>query len=174
MTRVKFMSREIERKFKVLVDKLPDLSNITPTWISQTYLWKNPEIRVRILKKDNEIWSTLTIKSQGLFSRFERNFRIPIWLADRLFPLGIDSVIKERFFIPRPEKHFKYWELDRYVSDIVFWLTEVELEDKNEPVLFRDWAGKEVTFDARYYAQNIVRTIQEIKNGTFQEKEENI
>jgi CYTH domain-containing protein len=164
------MSSEIERKFKVVTEKLPDLSNLISTWISQTYLWKNPEIRVRISKKNKKVWATLTVKSKSFFSRFEKNFSIPLWLADRLFPFGIDTVMKERFLLPRREKQDYFWELDRYISKFPFWLAEIELENKNEFVFCPDWVGEEVTFDDRYYAQNIARTLEERINGTFKEE----
>jgi CYTH domain-containing protein len=166
------MTQEIERKFKVLTENLPDLSNLTPTWVSQSYLWKNPEIRVRISKRNNHSWAILTIKSKSFLSRFEKNIRIPFWLADYLFSLGIDPVIKERFKIPRQEKQNHFWELDCYVSNLSLWVAEVELDCENEILFCPEWVGEEVTFDARYYAANIAKTLRDRIYGTFQEKKE--
>lgn len=160
------MFQEIERKFLVLEDKLPDLSNLTPIWISQAYLWRQPEIRVRISKRNSDIWCSLTFKDNSYFSRREINIPIPIFLADRLMGFCIGNIIKERFSVPRPEKSGWYWELDRFISKKSFWLAEVELETEQEFLITPKWIEKEVTHNPKYYTRNMSQTLYKSSHGT--------
>ena len=65
-------------------------------------------------------------------------------------------VEKTRYFV----RHLDHeWEVDVFEGDNAgLVVAEIELEDEAQAVTLPDWAGEEVTHDARYYNSNLAVT----------------
>lgn len=135
------MGQEIERKFLVRKEKLPELPQGDE--LEQGYLSTDPTVRVRLVARpDGTRHAELTIKGKGLVSRAEFNYPIPAADAEALFHLCGRSLRKIRRKLGR-------WDLDHF-RDRDLWLAEIELASEDEPFDRPPWLGKEVTEDAAY------------------------
>jgi len=154
--------KEIERKFLVLVDKLPSL---LPEYqvITQAYLHEiDPMTRIRIVNRlefyseyGSQFYSTLiqtayiTLKSTGLLERDEVEFEMPIDKAREAINLWSKcSISKIRY------KHFENdvrWEIDFFSGALEgLVIAEVELKSKDQEFIIPEWIGREVTDDPDY------------------------
>ena len=80
------MGTEIERKFLVDEKRLPDLPQGDE--LEQGYLATDPTVRVRLVARpDGTRHAELTIKGQGLLTRAEFNYPIPVADAEALLRL---------------------------------------------------------------------------------------
>lgn len=139
------MAQEIERKFLVIPDKLPQKLPPGDEFV-QVYLGFSPTVRVRIV---NDRKAFMTVKGKGLVSREEIEFEIPIEDARDLLGLALGNPVrKTRYEIPRGDV---VWELDVYHGELDGLLTlEVELESEDQEVELPEFVGREVTEDPRY------------------------
>lgn len=143
------MAIEIERKFLVSGDFLPEVESSTR--IVQGYISSQPGRTVRVRVRGEE--GFLTIKGasdeKGM-SRYE--FEQPIALADaeRLLELCEPGVIdKVRYLVPVGDH---IWEVDVFHGDNEgLILAEIELASEEEPFIRPAWLGEEVTGDRRFY-----------------------
>src|SRR4051812_587022 len=112
------MGTEIERKFLVKKEELPDLPEGDE--IEQGYLSVEPAVRVRLVARpDGTRHAELTIKGRGFLTRAEFNYPIPAADAEALLKLSTRSLRKLRRRLGR-------WELDHF-RDSGLWLAEIEL-----------------------------------------------
>jgi CYTH domain-containing protein len=137
----RFMPIEIERKFLVKKDLLPELPEGDD--LEQGYLATDPTVRVRLVTRpDGTRHAELTIKGKGLLSRAEFNYPIPAADAEALLRLCARSLRKLRRRLGR-------WELDHF-RDRDLWLAEIELEAEGELFERPPWLGEEVSTDPAY------------------------
>ena len=136
------MGLEIERKFLVRVDLLPQPLP-EPDDLEQGYLSVDPAVRVRVVTRpDGTRHAELTVKGRGLLSRAEFNYPIPPADAEAMMSICSRSLRKLRRRIGRFDvDHFRERDL---------WLAEIELGDEREEFERPAWLGDEVTDDARY------------------------
>lgn len=157
------MGLEIERKFLVNQDKLPDITN-TRTKIKQGYLGRDPWVRIRLQETsypraaaDGGILhgspkALLTIKSAGTLVRSEFEYEIPHDEGKELFEMCKGRISKTRYRIPRiPKDGSGLWVIDEFHGALEgLWLAEIELSRPDEKFDLPDWVGVEVTEDPRY------------------------
>lgn len=139
------MKREIERKFLVRRLKRRLANGVI---IDQGYLCFEPEVRVRVMGNQGFVG----IKSRGLLSRDEFEYRIPRPDARRLLSLCPWRIRKQRH-------HLGAFCIDVYKGKLRgLMVAEVELKRRNQPVkLPRGLESVEVTFDRRYRNRNLVK-----------------
>ncbi|SRR6266403_1081720 len=107
------MAKEIEYKFLVNKELLPELDNSVT--IVQGYLSDNPTVRVRICTKHplqsyGSNQGFITVKGKGLISREEFEYEIPYTDAIAMLSLCSKKLMKERFVI-KINDNLK-WEID--------------------------------------------------------------
>ncbi len=135
------MGTEIERKFLVRRDLLPELPQGDE--LEQGYLSTEPTVRVRLVARpDGTRHAELTIKGKGLLTRAEFNYPIPPADAEALLGLCTRSLRKVR-------RRLERWELDHF-PQLDLWLAEIELRSESEPFDRPAWLGQEVTEDPAY------------------------
>lgn len=142
------MPQEIERKYLVNVDQLPDLSGCHCRQIEQAYLSDRPTVRVR---RDAQSYY-LTYKGDGLLVREEYNLPLT---ADAYAHLAAKAdgyrISKERFELPLPDGLTAELDIFHGVHEGLL-LVEVEFPSVEEANAFTapDWFSTEVTEDPTY------------------------
>lgn len=143
------MAIEIERKFLVSGDFLPEVTSSTR--IVQGYICTEPGRSVRVRIRGEEAFLTIKGASdeKGL-SRYEFETKIPVADAERLMKLCVSGVIdKVRHLVPKGNHT---WEVDVFHGNNEgLVLAEIELASEDEPFERPSWLGKEVSGDKRYY-----------------------
>jgi adenylate cyclase len=136
------MGREIERKFLVRKENLPQQLPEGDE-LEQGYLSVDPTVRVRLVTgREGTRHAELTVKGKGTLSRLEFNYPIPPEDAEALLALCARSLRKVRRKLGRFElDHFRERDL---------WLAEIELSDERERFDRPPWLGEEVTGDPQY------------------------
>lgn len=121
---------------------------------SQGYLSSQPTCSIRIRISDNQAW--LNIKSATIGS-YRREYEYEIPLSDA------DEILHELCVKPLIEKnrHFVIcegytWEIDEFYGDNAgLIVAEIELSEIGQPFEKPEWLGQEVTYDLRYYNNNL-------------------
>lgn len=147
------MGTEIERKFLVRGeawrDAVAEQRRIVQGYIAHT---DNATVRVRVAGDR----ATLTLKgtSQGI-SRSEFEYEVPVDDGLRMLDeLASGPVIDKVRHLAPIGKHL--WEIDVFAGDNEgLVMAEVELADADEEFERPDWAGTEVSDDARFYNVNL-------------------
>ncbi len=151
---------EIERKFLVDKDSLPDISALRTSTIIQGYISKDPEIRIRQKVEENSSSYFLTIKSTGDLEREEFEIEITRDLFERLFTNIISELIhKDRYYmeIMNEDKYKSNTKLTIEIdifkgkySDLI--TAEVEFDNRKDADTFipLNWFGKEITYEKTY------------------------
>jgi len=149
------MAIEIERKFLVTGDGWRTAAHaVIP--MAQGYINdmgaldrgdQKASVRVRI-EGDR---AALNLKSRTLGrSRQEFDYPIPVEDARALLALCVGGIIDKRRHLVRHQGLL--WEVDEFLGDNAgLVVAEVELEDADQHVPLPDWAGEDVTDQARYY-----------------------
>ena len=141
------MAIEIERKFLILADKLPDLENGTP--MEQGYIPTSNGTTVRVRVAGERAF--LCIKTQtNHFSRHEYEFPIPVNDAREMLNLACHSqrIEKNRYLISYQGLQ---WEIDVFLGENSgLIVAEVELQSEDQPVPLPGWIDLEVTNESRY------------------------
>lgn len=156
------MAYEIERKF--LITSVSWRSQIDRTLeIKQAYLCNTEKASLRIRISDQSGFFSSKSMSGGI-RRHEFEYEIP--LNDAEFMLNYmclgSPVIKSRHLV-KVDKHV--WEIDEFHGDNEgLIVAEIELGHETEIFSKPDWAGQEVSDDARYYNMSLVN--QPYKNWT--------
>lgn len=150
------MGVEIERKFLVSGDSWRDHVEET-TRIMQGYLSDGDTATVRVRVKGDRGFVTIKGRSQGV-SRSEFEYEIPVADASAMLAeLASGPVIDKVRHIIEVGRH--RWELDVFAGDNEgLVMAEIELADEAEEFELPDWAGQEVSDDARYYNVNLARS----------------
>ncbi|MCW8890656.1 MAG: CYTH domain-containing protein [Sedimenticola sp.] len=149
------MAKEIERKFLVINDKWKE-NIISESVLKQGYVanQKNATVRVRIAKGVPH----LNIKSATTgITRAEYEYEIPLTDAEQIL-----DEIAEQPFIDKTRYKVRcgahIWDLDLFAgANKGLIMAEIELEDESERFERPDWAGEEVSGDARYYNSCLVK-----------------
>ena len=143
------MFQEIERKFRVVGDFMPYVTNVTH--IQQGYIASGKGRTVRVRIRDEKGY--LTIKGPGGkagLSRFEWEKEIPLEEAQALMAICEPGIVdKHRHLVP-VGKHV--YEVDVFHGDNEgLVMAEVELHSEDEAFERPAWLGREVTGNRRYY-----------------------
>lgn len=148
------MAIEIERKFLVDMDLLPELENGLE--IKQGYIHASDEKVVRVRTKGKKAFLTIKGSNMGI-SRLEYEYEISVNEANEMLDnLCEESIIdKKRFLIPHGNHT---WELDIfYGQNDGLVIAEIELNDENEEFLKPNWIKEEVSHEAKYYNSNLMK-----------------
>lgn len=148
------MPVEIERKFLVVGDGWR--GQATGQRYRQGYLSVDPERSVRIRLADEQAWLTIKGRTTGA-TRAEYEYAIPVLDAgEMLDSLCVRPLIEKVRY--RVDYRGLCWEIDEFSGiNAGLLIAEVELESEGQAVELPDWAGKEVTGDARYYNASLVK-----------------
>jgi adenylate cyclase len=148
------MGVEIERKFLLAGEDWRALGE--PVLLRQGYLSSDPERVVRVRVEGEQ--ATLTIKSRASgATRGEWEYPLPLADANELLDTVCEQPIIEKF---RRRIRFagNVWEVDEFLGvNQGLMFAEVELRSEDQQFDRPDWAGDEVTHDARYYNSNLMR-----------------
>lgn len=163
------MKREIERKFLIKTNLLPNISNNRSFKIKQGYLSLEPVVRIRLIQssqfidfsnEDNWAFASgyLTIKGPGLVnhSEFETlvQFKDAKEMYDTLANKG--KISKTRFIIPDLNDRNIKWELDIFKGENQgLVIAEIELPEENYEFDIPEWIGQEITNDPKYSNVNL-------------------
>jgi len=138
------MAKEIERKFLVDKNKLPQLENGQN--IIQGYLSEQPQIRVRLITQSGIEKASMAYKTPPVgLTREEIEFIIPLKEAKELMAQTNVKLEKTRFLIGR-------FEIDVYGGkNDGLVVAEIELKSEDEEIgPLPVWIRHEVTGDKRY------------------------
>jgi CYTH domain-containing protein len=135
------MKNEIERKFLVKTELMPDLKNITPKKYERYFIDSAPGIEERIQKVDTKIY----YEKKTEVSALERIRNVKEEISEEKFEeLKKNSqgpVVREKFDIARNISILFYPNLDLYRVEVEFDSVE---EAKNYVPL--EWMGEEITY----------------------------
>lgn len=149
---------EIERKFLIKKEDLPDLKKYSCHQIEQGYLCTEPVVRIR--RQDEEYY--LTYKSKGLLVREEYNLPLTREAYEHLCPKADGIIIsKTRYLIP--EKDGLTIELDVFHGDYEgLLLAEVEFpsEEAANNYIPPAWFGEDVTYSVKYHNSNMSKGVK--------------
>ncbi len=149
------MAVEIERKYLVKNDKWREFVE-SESVMKQGYLATvaNASIRVRVAKGK----AYLNIKSATVgIRRAEYEYEIPLQDGEEMLAnLTAGSLIDKVRYEVRCGDHL--WELDLFQGDNSgLVVAELELASEDETFEMPEWAGEEVSGEARYYNASLVK-----------------
>ncbi len=148
------MAQEIERKFLVIQDQWR--TGAQGKLYRQGYIPTQDKTTVRVRLVGDRGYLTLKGASTGI-TRLEFEYEIPAADAAALLDQLCQPPLIEkwRYVIPVGQHQ---WEVDEFLGDNAgLVLAEVELTSETEAFVKPDWAGREVSSDARYYNVNLAR-----------------
>lgn len=148
------MGKEIERKFLVKQSIWNELEKPEGNHFRQGYLIAETDRSVRVRLTNTRAFITIKGKTNGA-TRPEYEYEIPQKDAEELLNhFTIAELSKVRYNI---NYRGKLWEVDVFLGrNQGLIVAEIELKSEDESFEKPDWAGKEVTEDARYYNANLV------------------
>lgn len=145
------MAKEIERKFLINPNLLPD--SIKGEKYKQGYIsiTENGVVRVRIKEK----LAFIAIKTRTIgASRDEYEFEIPMKRAESLINICESEIVSKtryKFKINNRE-----WDVDQFhEKNEGLWIAEIELINENESFELPKWITREVTHLEEYYNSNL-------------------
>lgn len=150
------MSTEIERKFLVDPDKLPNPSEWDHCYrIEQWYLVNTSELTVRVRIYDGaESFVTIKGKRVGIACP-EYEFVNDYEDVDQLY-----KMVELFPCIKKTRREIAYggylWEVDFFDDGLI--LAEVELGDDKDGLVLPPWVTEEVSEDPKYFNCNMVKT----------------
>ena len=144
----KFTQKEIERKFLVDLQSLPQLSN--GKTIEQGYLNIVEAAETRIRVTDGERASIIT-KDNNKLTRSVSGEYIPLENGLKMLSSCASRIKKVRYrYKHRPTDTYT-WELDRFAGPLSgFWMAEVELTSEKQKIEYPKFITEEVTDDEEY------------------------
>lgn len=146
------MAVEIERKFLVKEGWQPNSAGVR---IAQGYLSAVPERTVRVRIKGEKGYLTVKGKNQGI-SRAEFEYEIPVSDAEAMLALCEQPPVEKTRYLEAYEGHT--WEIDIFTgANEGLRVAEIELPSEDADFVKPDWAGEEVSGDARYYNSSLSR-----------------
>lgn len=148
------MGIEIERKFLVVNDNWKTSVESSAS-LKQGYLATQPLATIRVRIAEGRAQLNIKGATSGI-SRAEYEYDIPPRDAEEILDQMADgAVIEKQRFKVRCGGHL--WDLDVFRGDNEgLVIAEVELASEDEPFEMPDWAGDEVSGDARYYNASLV------------------
>lgn len=163
------MPNEIERKYLVYEDKLPDLTKLTKHKIVQGYLAISDDNTVcRVRTSDTtprDKWknlvspyttSTLTIKGKNNgITRKELEYDLPDEDVVEMLDLCMGVVEKTRYEYSYLGLLFEIDVFEGHNDGLI--VCEVELENENDEIDLPDFISVEVSGDKEYYNSNLMK-----------------
>lgn len=149
------MPIEIERKYLVHKDLLPELDVYQHHSIIQGYLSPDPNLTIRIRLKNNKAFLTFKGKSIGI-SRTEIEIPVDVSIAAELISsFELKTLVKKRYLIPF--QHLLI-ELDVFEGPLQgLILAEIELHSENQELVLPEWIAEEVSDREEYYNVNLIK-----------------
>ena len=147
------MATEIERKYLVASDGWRAHAHGKIRY-RQGYLANTENCSVRVRVGGDAAHVNVKGATVGP-SRLEFEYSVPLEDAEvMLRELCLRPIIvKTRYLVRHLDQD---WEVDVFEGDNAgLVVAEIELEDEAQTVTLPDWAGQEVTHDARYYNSNL-------------------
>jgi adenylate cyclase len=140
-------SVEIERRFLIEAESIPNLRNFKYTEIHQAYVPCNG-IVVRIRTADENAYLTMKGPKKGASSD-EFEYEIPFKDAQKLIRKYCNlKLSKRRYVIPHGDLKI---ELDLFKDNLRgLVIAEIEIPDENYPLEIPEWFGREITHDHEY------------------------
>ena len=146
------MPVEIERKYLVNADLLPDLGKGTE--LKQGYMPSAPGNVVRVRTADDIAYLTIKGKTEG-YSRLEYEYEIPFNEALEILENLCEKPVVEKTRYIVEHKGYK-WELDVFhAGNKGLLLAEIELSSEEEQFEIPEWIGREVS-DLKEYRNNFL------------------
>ena len=149
------MAKEIERKFLVASDSWR--ATATGKHYCQGYIaTAQPGHSVRVRIAGEQAFLTIKGPSQGL-SRAEFEYEIPLGDAQEMLKTLCDRPLieKTRYRLPIGPV---VWEIDEFTGENAgLIIAEVELNHEAQLVELPEWLGQEVSGEAKYYNQSLVK-----------------
>jgi len=148
------MGIEIERKFLIDLQKIPQLKN--GHIIRQGYIKTENHTTVRARILDEKAYLTLKGKNSGMV-RSEFEYSIPLKDAcDIIDQLCEKNVIEKTRYLLNFSGHT--WEIDIFEGNNKgLVIAEVELDNEMECLDIPEWITKEVTGEQKYYNSSLSR-----------------
>lgn len=147
------MAIEIEHKFLLLNDDWRALVARSIKY-KQGYLSSEANTSIRIRISEDKAW--LNIKSATIGnSRHEYEYEIPFQDAMEIIENLCKKPLieKTRHLVPIGSQT---WEIDEFEGEnLGLIVAEIELEGSDETFTKPSWIGEEVTYDLRYYNNNL-------------------
>ena len=148
------MAKEIERKF--LVKGAAWRNSSQGVQYRQGYLNSAKECTVRVRLAGDKGFLTIKGLTVGA-ARAEYEYEIPAADAEAM----LDD-LAEKPLIEKIRYKISYagliWEIDEFMGDNAgLVVAEVELDSETQAISKPDWAGEEVTGDARYFNSSLCR-----------------
>ena len=150
------MAQEIERKFLIAGDFMPDVYQSDR--IVQGYICSDKARTVRVRIRGGQGFLTIKgISTQDGLSRYEFEKEISLQEAEELLLLCEAGVIDKVRHLVKAGKHTI--EVDVFAGENKgLVMAEVELSEANELFDAPHWLGAEVTGDCRYYNSYLSNT----------------
>ena len=147
--------QEIERKFLVVGDFLPEVQEAVE--IRQGYLCRDKDMTVRVRIRGDKGYLTIKGRRKGI-SRFEWEKEISVEEALALLAQTDSGCIEKTRHLVKNTDGKHVWEVDVFHGDNEgLIVAEIELSDENEPFDKPVWIGEEVTDDRRYYNAQLLK-----------------
>lgn len=149
------MAIEIERKFLVTGDgwrtAAHDVIPMAQGYINDMGALDRGDQKASVRVRIEGDGAALNLKSRTLGrSRQEFDYPIPVADARDLLALCVGGIVEKRRHLVNHDGLL--WEVDEFLGDNVgLVVAEVELDDADQEVTLPDWAGEDVTDQARYY-----------------------
>ena len=153
---------EIERKWLIDLNSITyDLSEMDKYSITQTYINYSPEIRVRKIENNGEVYYTMTIKryiNEDALTREETEFQITEEEYLNTVVRGLDNtILKDRYQL---ELDGLIYCFDVFYGDLEgLAYLEIEFDNEEEANNFvePDWVIQDVTNDRRFKNQSLAQ-----------------
>ncbi len=149
------MGLEIERKFLVINDRWK-AGVESESALKQGYLAAQPGLAIRVRIDGDRAQLNIKGGTEGI-RRSEYEYEIPLADAEEMLAnLTTGNIIDKTRYRVRCGDHL--WDLDLFHGDndgLV--VAEIELESETESFVLPDWAGEEVSGDARYFNANLIQ-----------------
>ena len=150
------MATEIERKYLVRSDAWRAHAHRQDRY-RQGYLANTEQCSVRVRVGRDAAHVNVKGATVGA-SRLEFEYSVPLEDAEVMLRelCRRPIIVKTRHLV----RHLNQdWEVDVFEGDNAgLVVAEIELDDEAQAVTLPDWAGEEVTYDARYYNSNLAVT----------------
>jgi len=155
--------KEIERKWLVKKELLPDLSKYKFIQIKQCYLSQlHDSLMVRLRSSNDEIF-TLDLKDSGTKMRNEISYNVTKEEFEISYQLaGQKTISKKRYLVPSSNDPSRILEVDVFNDfDLIMVEYEADTEILVDTIKIENWFGQEVTEDLSY--TNIQLAYKKIK-----------
>ena len=148
-----YMTKEIEKKYLIDINKLPSLTQGIE--IKQGYISTSLRATTRIRVAGDKAYLTLKGRTQGL-TRTEFEYQIPIEDAIQMLAEFCEgSAIEKTRYLVKQSKHT--WEIDVFHGDnhgLV--VAEIELGSEDESYDLPEWVTEDVSHEVKYCNSNLL------------------